>query len=40
MGFCNVGPNMHLIPRGEFFHEVSDKKLTQLIEATITFLRK
>jgi NADH:ubiquinone oxidoreductase subunit E len=40
MGFCKVGPNIHLIPGGEFFHEVSVKKFTQLIEATKTFLRK
>lgn len=39
MGFCDVGPNMHLIPGGEFFHEVSDKKLGEIIEITKLFLK-
>lgn len=39
MGFCNIGPNMRLIPGGEFFHEVSDKKITEIIEAAKIFLK-
>lgn len=39
MGFCNIGPNMRLIPGGEFFHEVSDKKFAEIIEAAKIFLK-
>jgi NADH:ubiquinone oxidoreductase subunit E len=39
MGYCNVGPNFRLVPNGEFFHEVSDKKFTQIIQATKKFLK-
>ena len=37
MGFCNVGPNLRLIPNGEFFHEVSAKKLPEIIQAAKKF---
>ncbi|HNV87793.1 MAG TPA: (2Fe-2S) ferredoxin domain-containing protein [Methylotenera sp.] len=39
MGFCNIGPNMRLIPGGEFFHEVSDKKIAEIIKAVKIFLK-
>ncbi len=39
MGFCNIGPNVRLIPNGEFFHEVSAKKLSKIIKATKDFLK-
>jgi NADH:ubiquinone oxidoreductase subunit E len=38
MGFCNIGPNIHLIPNGEFFHEVSDKKFAKIIKTAKIFL--
>ena len=37
MGYCNVGPNVRLAPNGEFFHEVSAKKLAKLVKAAIKF---
>ena len=37
MGFCNIGPNLRLVPNGEFFHEVSVKKLTKIIQAAKKF---
>jgi len=33
LGFCQVGPNVRLVPNGPFFHAVSVKKLDDLIEA-------
>lgn len=37
MGFCDVGPNLRLVPNGEFFHEVSVKKLTKIIQSVKKF---
>jgi NADH:ubiquinone oxidoreductase subunit E len=37
MGYCNVGPNLRLVPNGEFFHEVSAINLTKLIRAAKKF---
>ena len=37
MGFCNIGPNLRLVPNGEFFHEVSAKKLPEIIQAAKKF---
>ncbi len=34
MGYCKVGPNVRLIPNGEFFHQVSISKLAKIIKAT------
>ena len=39
MGYCNIGPNMRLIPGGEYFHEVTDKKFTEIIAAAKIFLK-
>jgi NADH:ubiquinone oxidoreductase subunit E len=39
MGYCNVGPNLRLIPSGEIFHEVSDKNLAQIILESKKFLK-
>lgn len=39
MGYCNVGPNVRLIPNGEIFHEVSAKKFAKIIKATKLFLQ-
>jgi NADH:ubiquinone oxidoreductase subunit E len=38
MGYCDVGPNVRLIPNGEFFHEVSAKKLGKIIKAAKLFI--
>ncbi len=39
IGFCNVGPNLRLMPDGEFFHAVSNKKLLKIIKAAKIFLK-
>jgi NADH:ubiquinone oxidoreductase subunit E len=39
LGYCNVGPNVRLIPNGEIFHEVSNKKFAKIIQTTKTFLK-
>jgi NADH:ubiquinone oxidoreductase subunit E len=38
MGYCDVGPNVRLIPNGEIFHEVSAKKLATIIKAAKLFI--
>lgn len=38
MGFCNVGPNLRLMPNGEYFHEVYVEKLPNIIKAASVFL--
>jgi NADH:ubiquinone oxidoreductase subunit E len=38
MGYCNVGPNVRLIPNGEIFHEVSAKRFGEIIKAAQKFL--
>ena len=37
MGFCNVGPNLRLVPSGQFFHTVSANKLAQIVLAVKKF---
>lgn len=37
MGYCNVGPNLRLVPNGEFFHGVSTKSLAKVIKAAKKF---
>lgn len=39
IGYCNVGPNVRLIPNGEIFHEVSAKKFGEIIKAAKKFLK-
>ena len=39
MGYCDVGPNVRLMPNGEFFHEVSAEDFSQIIKATKLFLK-
>jgi NADH:ubiquinone oxidoreductase subunit E len=39
MGYCDIGPNIRLIPNGEIFHEVSAKKFSKIIKATKLFLK-
>jgi NADH:ubiquinone oxidoreductase subunit E len=39
LGYCNIGPNIRLIPNGEIFHEVSANKLAEIIQATKSFLK-
>lgn len=38
MGYCEVGPNAHLIPNGPFFHGLSPQKLQPIITKTRKFL--
>ena len=40
LGFCEVGPNLRLMPNGEFFHGVSDKQLSAIIKSTKRFLKE
>ena len=40
LGFCEIGPNLRLMPNGEFFHGVSDKKLSAIIKTTERFLKE
>ena len=40
MGYCKGGPNVRLIPNGEFFHEVSTNNLAKIIKATKLFLKE
>jgi len=40
MGFCEIGPNIHLIPSGPFFHAVSTKNLNDIIKKTKAFVKK
>lgn len=37
MGFCDIGPNMHLVPSGPFFHSVTAKNLNKVIKKTKQF---
>ena len=37
LGFCQIGPNVRLVPNGPFFHAVSTEKLDDLIEAAKKF---
>ena len=39
LGFCEIGPNLRLMPNGEFFHGVSDKELSAIIKSTKKFLK-
>jgi NADH:ubiquinone oxidoreductase subunit E len=39
LGHCEIGPNLRLIPGGDFFHEVSHDKLGKIIEKTKLFLK-
>lgn len=39
LGFCEIGPNLRLMPNGEFFHGVSVTELTTIIKNTKKFLK-
>ena len=39
LGFCEIGPNLRLMPGGEFFHGVSDKDLSAIIKSTKKFIK-
>jgi (2Fe-2S) ferredoxin len=39
LGYCEIGPNLRLMPNGEFFHEVSHDKLGKIIKKTKLFLK-
>jgi NADH:ubiquinone oxidoreductase subunit E len=38
MGYCNVGPNIRLMPNGKIFHAVSTESFMEIIKATKAFL--
>ena len=38
LGYCNVGPNVRLVPNGRFFHQVTRESLKEIITATRQFL--
>ena len=40
LGFCEIGPNLRLMPNGEFFHGTSDKNLNAIIKSTKSFLKE
>ena len=40
MGFCEIGPNAHLIPSGPFLHSISAKNLSDAIKETKIFLKE
>ncbi len=33
LGFCQIGPNVRLVPNGDFFHGVMQDDLSQIIRA-------
>ena len=37
MGFCSIGPNLRLVPNGQFFHSVSTKNLPEILQAAKKF---
>ena len=37
MGFCNIGPNLRLVPNGQFFHSISTKNLPEILQAAKKF---
>jgi (2Fe-2S) ferredoxin len=37
MGFCDIGPNLRLVPNGQFFHEVSANKIASIVKAAKKF---
>ena len=39
LGFCEIGPNLRLMPNGESFHGVSVTELTTIIKNTKKFLK-
>jgi len=40
MGFCDVGPNVHLVPSGPFLHGISAKNLGGVMKKTKQFLKE
>ena len=35
MGFCQIGPNAHLVPNGAFFHGIIESDLSPIICAAL-----
>ncbi len=35
MGFCQIGPNAHLVPNGAFFHGIMESDLSPIICAAL-----
>lgn len=40
LGFCDIGPNLRLMPNGAFFHGVSVAELSAIIKSTKQFLKQ
>lgn len=40
MGFCDIGPNVHLVPSGPFLHGITTKNLGAVIKKTKQFLKE
>lgn len=40
LGFCQVGPNAHLVPNGQFFHGILQDDLSPIIVAAVLYLEK
>lgn len=40
MGFCDIGPNAHLVPSGPFLHTISPHILLTLVEEAKAFILK
>ncbi len=40
MGFCEIGPNAHLVPNGSFIHKITLKKLQHIIVESKKFLQE
>lgn len=38
LGFCNIGPNVRLAPKGVCFHTVSPKNMAKLIKDIKSFI--
>jgi NADH:ubiquinone oxidoreductase subunit E len=36
-GMCNWGPNLRIAPGGDFFHQFSEEKIPELMEALTKF---
>jgi NADH:ubiquinone oxidoreductase subunit E len=40
LGYCDIGPNLRLMPNGEFFHGVSVAELSAIMKSTKKFLKQ
>lgn len=40
LGYCQIGPNAHLVPNGEFFHGISQEDLSPIIAAAVAWIKE